>query len=460
MKSYRIGEISFNLGVRQWFHWFHHTRPFINHKHRSYFKNGSILKRSSFNFDCLKRLKIGHSSTIDLDVINRFAHLEELDIDLVGYDRKKMLSLANLKTIYVRPSVKFTLCLKSPRLAEVYTLSLSKLEFIFPKSIRCIHTSCHAGKLSKFRNLEQLHFTDHYIQSDKVPVFEEFSLEPLENLKEIDFHYSAEYEKMYMSIFKKMIANIFALNRSDLKVFWQKVPMTNANLLTEYEHIMRNAHGLVTFQLQHYEKLRGKIHYVWPFHFNGSTGSLQEAGFDVRSEEFSSKFFANFSFRLIGVHGPVKEQEFLLELISRSPGLLSLNFSRNKLDQSFFERMTESIGRNRIPLRTLQLNKCLAGVHDLEFVTKLQDLKEFKCDQPLPYELFLKLLHLSKFTVILFSLDKNMQVERVSKDKFCLNTESMSQDELLMILKLNYQLEQFLAQPDYSYFEFYNQEDS
>ena len=59
VKEYRIREIAFTRRVHQWFHL---TTP-TNHKHRVDFTKAFILKVSSFNFDYLKRLKIGRWSS-------------------------------------------------------------------------------------------------------------------------------------------------------------------------------------------------------------------------------------------------------------------------------------------------------------------------------------------------------------------------------------------------------------
>ena len=98
-------------------------------------------------------------------MINKFTRLEELDIDLKNYkkEQNRILSLPNLKVLYLFiPDHLSNVKLDTPRLAKVCTFDLKKLEFVYPESVRCIHTFSHSGKLSMFRNLEYLTFTDCY----------------------------------------------------------------------------------------------------------------------------------------------------------------------------------------------------------------------------------------------------------------------------------------------------------
>ena len=283
VKSYRIREIAFTRRVHRWFHY---TTPTIDHKHRVDFTMASSLERSSFNFDHLKRLKIGRSSAInDLEEINKFTRLEELDIDLKNYKNEKngTLSLANLKVLYLFVPDDFSYVeLDTPRLAKVYTFRLKKLEFVYPESVQCIHTFSHSGKLSMFRNLEYLTFTDCYNLLDHLSSydsrkFKHFSITNLKKLKEIDFYYLyPEYREKNMSVFKKFIANL-ALGRPELKVFWFHVQMTDSNLLTEYEHMFDNFRSNITFQLKHPEKLKEVFSLCYLF--NELMSVLSEAGF-------------------------------------------------------------------------------------------------------------------------------------------------------------------------------------
>ena len=442
VKAYRIREIAFTRRVHKWFHY---TTPISNHKHRIDFTIASILERSSFNFDCLKRLKIGRRSAIDLDVINKFTRLEELDLDLADYKNESwILSLSNLKVLYLFvpygvPCVK----LDTPSLTQVCTFSLKKLIFVYPESVRCIHTFFRGGKLTKFSNLEYLTLTDYYNQLDYSydnRSFNELSASDLKKVKEIDFYY---YRSLYrinnMSVFKRMIANLLALSRPDLKVFWYDVQVTDTNLLIEYENTMKNVGCLVAFQLQHYEKLKKKVNFFWYYYFNASMKKLSEAGFNLRSEKFISKLLARHSFRKILITDKVKERELLLKLIARSPDLSSLEFENSGLDQSFFDWMTDSIRLNAIPLRSLRLKGSYGsflssnGVQNFDFLFKLPDLEWFETDQQLPNELVSKLLRLPMLFVIKFRsgriIDKT--IERLSRSRFLLNGKSLSLQELL-----------------------------
>ena len=230
----------------------------------------SILKQSFFNSDYLKRIKIGRSSAIDLNVINRFVHLEELDIDLKNYknEQSRTLSLFNLNVLYLLvPDGFWYVELDTPRLAKVCTFSLKMLEFLYPESVRCIHTFYHSGKLSMFRNLEYLTLTDFYNQLDYPPSyasqnFKEFGVTALKKLKEIEFNYFyRQYNERNMSNFKRITANLLALRRPELKVFWQNVQMIDPNLLAEYEYLIETFGSNKAFQLQHYEMLKEMVHF-------------------------------------------------------------------------------------------------------------------------------------------------------------------------------------------------------
>ena len=438
VKAYRIREIAFTRRVHKWFHY---KTPFTNYKHRVGYSQASILKRSSFDFDYLKRLKIGRHSSIDLNVINKFTRLEELDIDLKNYknEKSRTLSLANLKVLYLFvpygvPYVK----LNTPSLTKVYTFSLKKLDFLRPKSVRSIHTFFRGAKLSKFRNLEYLTFTDSYNERDYLSdydlhSFDQFSLNGLKKLKEIDFYYTNDhYRKKNMSNFKRMIAYLLALERPDLKVFWYNVQMTDPKLLTKYKRTMETAGSFVAFQFQNYEKLKEKIEFIGDYDFNWQMNQLFRAGLNPRSEEFVSKFLARHSFGKIEVTGQVLERELLLKLIARSLNLSSLEFENSGLDQSFFDQMADIIRLNDIPLRSLRLNGSSNGVRNFEFLLKLSDLERFQTDHELPIQIVLKLLALPMLTEIEFLSGTNTKrIKRLSTDRFLLNGMSLNLQELL-----------------------------
>ena len=438
VKAYRVREIAFTRGVHEWFHY---ATPTIDHKHRLDYSLASILRRSSFNFVYLKRLKIGRKSAIDLNVINRFVHLEELDIDLANYENEKSwtLSLANLKVLYLFVLEGFSYVeLDTPRLAKVRTFNLGKLEFIHPESVRCIHTFEHSGKLSMFRNLEYLTLTDCYNRLNfhhfyVLRSFNQFGVASLTKLKEIHFYYTyTNYEENNMSNFKKMAANLLAMGQPNLNVFWFQVQVTDPNLLTEYERSMETVGSVVAFQLQHYEMLKKKIDFLWWYEFNGSMKKLSRAGFNLRSEEFLSKFLSKFSFRRINVTDRVEERELLLNLIAGLPDLFALKFENSGLDESFFDRMADIIQLNAIPLQQLSFKDTSNESLNFDFVPKLRNLELFETDQELSSGLIMKFLRLPLLVEIECSSGGiSKRIERLSTNRFRLNGETLSLQELL-----------------------------
>ena len=442
VKAYRIREIAFTRGA---YEWLHYCKTITNHKYQTDYQDTSILRRSSFNFDYLRHLTISGRSSFDLNEINRFVHLEQLDIDLTRNQKKlkSTISLANLKVLYVFvPPHRPCLELDTPRLAKVCTFSLEKLEFIYPESIRCIHTFTHGEKLSMFQNLEYLLFTDNYdTLYETIQNVENFSLQGLEKLKEIDFFYRRPLiEKENIETFKRITENLLTLGRPDLKVFWLNVQVTDPRLLNEFIPMYDRTHertGVgtcgprIVFQLQHSEKLKGKVDFLEMFEFDQSMRELSRAGFDQRSEEFISKFLAVFSFRGIAIRGRVFESELLMELIAGSPNLSRLEFRDIGLDQSFFDRMADTIQLKNIPLRSLYLvnffpkksNESL----NFDFVLKLQHLQRFEAFEThlhLPNELVLKLLQLPVLDVIESSSNEAaMSIERVSRVIYRLDDE-------------------------------------
>lgn len=431
VKEYRIREIAFTRQLYKWFHYCH-----ANYKDQIDYSKASILKRSSFNFGYLKRLKIGRSSLIELNVINRLVALEELDIDLrYGYNYgNNTLSLVNLQVLYVFVSEHLPLLeLDTPRLAKVYTFSLKRLEFFFPDAVRCIHAFDHCGKLPMFRNLEYLMLTDHYNELDysssypSTPSFEEFSLVTLTKLKEIDFYYHHyRYIKANWSILKRVIAKILALGRPDLQVFWFNVRMTDAKLLTKYWVMDETVGSLVAFQLKHYEWLKNKVEFFRFYDFSESMRKLAGAGFNLRSEEFVEKFLARYSFGKMKITGR-EERELLIKLISGSSKLCNLELEDSDLGQSFMDRISETIQLNGIPLRSLRL-KGSNGIRNFEFMLKLLNLQLFKTDQKLSAEIITKLLRLPLLTEINFS---SGIIQRTPTGRLRLNGKSLSLEELL-----------------------------
>ena len=436
VRAYLIREISFTRRVYEWF-----NSDFSTYQYWVDYSMASLLTVSSFNLEHLKRLQIGRCSTIDdLNRINKFAHLEELDIDLANYrnDQSRTLSLANLKVLYLfMPEHLAYLELDTPKLAKVCTLGLESLEFLHPDSVRCIHTLFPVEKLSMFQNLEYLHVTDCYSEKSEnsderysLKSFKDFNLTALKKLKEIEFCFvSGGFASKNWSKIKKMVRNILALERPDLKVFWYGVQVIEPNLLTRFEEAPANVGGLSIFQLKHFKKLKEKVDYSWEHDFNESMSNLAEAGFDLKSEEFASKFFARFSFQMIEVDGEVKYPELLIELIARSPRLWSLKFFGSDLSQSFFDRMAETIQMNGIPLFQFTLEGHSNENLNFDFVLRLCHLELFGTDQQLPNEFISKMLRRCRPTDIKHG--SNEEIIRLSTNKFLRNGEVASLQELL-----------------------------
>ena len=447
VKEYRVREVAFTRRVYKWFH----DTPISNHKHRADFTMASILKWCPFNFDYLKRLKIGRYSSIDLSEINRFVNLEELDIDLKNYEKKnsRVMSLANLKVLYLFMSDHLPyLELDTPRLAKVCTFSLKRLEFVYPDAIRCIHTFSHDGKLSMFRNLEYLTFTDCYNQNEFLSSyysknFNDFSITNLKKLKEIDFFYHSRYEEKNLNDFKEVTANILELDRPNLKLFWFNVRMTDTDLLKEYQNVMMNCGSFVAFHLLNYEKLKDKrVEFFWWYSFNESMSLLQKARFNLRSKEFISKLLSTYSFGTINLIGRVVKRELLLELIASSPSLFRLQFENSGLDQSFFDQMTDTVRLNAIPLARLRVKGSSNGDLNFEFVCRLRHLELLETDHELSNELIAKLLQSPMLAQIkLYSGQLINRIERISASRFRLNEKPLSLQKLL---------EHFEAKPDWS----------
>lgn len=436
VKAYRVRELAFDRPAKT--HWFHPHLSIYGHRVR--YSMVSVLSRSSFNLGHLKRLKIGSKSSIDdLNEINKFTRLEELDIDLKNYtnERTKILCLAHLRVLFVFASDHLPyLDLDTPRLEKLHTFSLKKLNFVHPDSVRCIQTFFHNEKLPIFRNLESLLFTDRYNKLDfygyyDSKSFKEFSLTNLKKLKEIDFFYHFErFEQNNMSNFKKIIGNILELKRPDLRLFWMSVQVTDVNLMTEYQDWMETIHSFMTFQLQRYEKLKDKIENLeyHTFKFNSLMKKLTRAGFDPKNEDFLSKLFAKISFTKIAVVDKVDEPDFLMEFIVRLPSLISLRFENSGLDQAFFDCLAGILRLNGSSLRFLSVKRC--DVLDLEFLLKFLHLEYFECDQELPTELLPELLRHPSLTKIEFS-SRECEIERISANRFRLNGEPLSLTEIL-----------------------------
>ena len=426
VKAYRVREIAFTRRVDKWFY-----SDYSTYQHRVDYSMASILKRSSFNFDFLKQLKIGRFSAIDdLNVINKFTQLERLDIDLKNYrnEQSKTLSLVNLRTLYLFMSKHLPyLELETPRLATVCTFSLKGLEFFYPESIQSIHAFRDIEKLPMFRNLEYLTITSQYNKLDYLSSYDsdgiqEFSIRILMKLKEIDFFVHKSFLWMNQGILKKIVGNILALGRPDLKVFWLNVQITNADLITECLNILENDGDIVVFQIRNCEKLKDNL--KLKFHdFNWFLRNMQNAGFNPRSEEFLSKLCSRFSLMLIVVKGEVKDREVLMELIVRSPKLWRLEFSKSGLDQSFFDQMADTIRLKNIPLRFLRLKNASNVALNLDFVFKLLDLESFESDQPLSAELVSKLLKLPLLIEITFSSGEH-RIQRTKTGEFLLKIPS------------------------------------
>ena len=437
VKAYRIREIAFTRGVYKWFHF----TTITNHKHRVDHSLASILKRSSFNFEHLKCLKIGPGSTIDLDVINRFVHLEELDIDLTYYEnvQSHTLSLANLKVIYIFvPDHLSYVELDTPQLAKVRTFSLEMIDIFYPESIRCIHTFCHAGKLSIFSNLEYLTFTDFYDELDHSScprTFEELNVEELKNLKEIDFYYHYG-SKMNNATDLYETVGTLALSRPDLKVFWFNVQVTCTSLWPELKLAMESVGNRTAFQLRNYEMLKEKVHFFWRYDFNWQMKHLRKAGFNLKSEEFIQKFLSTYSIREIVVIGPVEERELLMDFIANSPDYFTLEFENSDLDQSFFDLMADTVQLNAVPLKVLRLKGIRNGIQNIDFVTRLSDLERFVTDQQLSPEFAWRLFRLPMLSEVEFSSDESVKrIERLTSSRFRLNGKSLCWQKLFKQLE-------------------------
>ena len=438
VNTYPVRALAFTGRTEGWFH-----TIFATHKHRVDFAMTSILNRSPFSFELLKRLKIGRESPIDLNEINRFTLLEELDIDLKNYrnEANRTLSLANLKTLHVFMSEHISLLeLQTPKLANVNTFDLKKLQFAYPHSVEAICTFFHGEKL--MANLRRLYFADFYghldyddkIDTRKIPDFSNLSLnlvKELKKLKELAFHFNnMNFVKRNLGNFQKIIRDILALGLPDLKLFWMGVQVTDADLLNEFSP----RENIMIFQLRHFKK---KIYCtsLSSFYFNDQVKFYSTAGIDVKSNEFLRIFFAKFSPRELIVSGKVVEQELLINFILRSRSLFKLKFSKSGLKQTFFDRLAKIIRLNRIPLRELRFEKSEPDLK-FDFVCEIRQLQLFESDAELPTETFAKLVQLPCLTE-LKCLTGKQQVELKSTCRYSLDGNSLSLQELMKHLESN-----------------------
>ena len=429
VKDYRIREIAFTRRVHDWFHYY-----LEDHKHRLDFKDVFILKSALLNFHYLKRLKIGRSSAIDLNVINQLISLETLDIDLKNYDAKnRTLSLPNLKTLLIFvPDDSPTIVLNTPKLGKVYTFLLKKLVFLFPNSVWYINTFFDGGKLSIFCNLELLWLNDQfkdpdYVYSHSFQSFE-FNLASLKKLRKIEFFYNKwQVWENNSSKIKRLVKSILDLERPKLEIILHDVLLTDINLLTEYENVRRSSEHWLPFQLRHYEKINDKTHLV-RYEFNSIMSSMLKAGFKLENEKFISTFLdATSSVEIILVYGAVKDQELFMRIVAGTPALMSLKFSNSGLGQPFFDRMAETVRLNGLRLKSLRFQNASKGALNFEFVSKFPDLQLFEIDQQLPNDLILKMLRLPTMNEIGFGFSR---IQRMSANDYLLNGESFSRQEL------------------------------
>ena len=207
--------------------------------------------------------------------------------------------------------------------------------------------------------------------------------------------------------------------------------VTDPNLLNEYERMYENLGSVPAFQLQHYDKLKEKSELFLDFEFNSSIRKLSRAGFNPRSEGFTSKLLTKFCLRWIRVVDGLEERELLLDLISRLPNLFALEFWTCGLDESFFERMADTVRRNAIPLQQLEIDATLNDSLNFEFLFKLRHLERFETDQLLPNELILRLFELPMLSSVQFCYVKTTEkIHRLSTNRFRLNGETLSLQEL------------------------------
>lgn len=424
VKSYRIREIAITFPL----HYIclkHYQPDPTNHRYQIIYREASILKRSSLNLEHLKRLKICRFADFDLNDVNRFVHLEELDIDLSSYGwlNTRTLSLYNLRVLYVfmykEPFPWWNwfpyLRLNTRRLTKVCMFNLDKLDFLYPESLRCIETFYQVEKLSKFSNLQYLTFTSRYnpmIQWDILDFqrFQELNVSNLNKLKEIDFHYDYYPFRSVRIWFvfdlwrlRRIIGDLAMLDRPDLKVFWFGVHVTpDRRLPFEFGGIMRNVDMRVEFQLRNHKRLKRQVEPLQHYEFSKWVRVLENAGLDPRSDDIASRVLPKLSFKEISVRSRVFYPELLLQLIAESPGLWSLKFQNSLLDQSFFDRMAEIIQRKSIPLQIFRFFGHYNGLNDFEFLRKLRDLVMLETDQKLSNELVLKLLESHRLDVFRF----------------------------------------------------------
>lgn len=438
VQQYRVRELSFDRRTN--FKWFH-AKPII-YQHRVDYSMASLLRGSSFSLEYLKRLKIGRQSSIDnLNEINKFAFLEELDIDLknCANQKKHTLRLVNLRVLYVFVPSNVTLKLNTPKLETLGTVDLKKLYFVYPKTLRRLETFFHAGKLLMFQNLQYLVFTDFYSLLDYCVTrhsknFQECDLTKLRNLKEVRFCRAIfGNEWTNLETIKKIIGELLqraALQRSGLRIFFQSVRVSNVKLLNEYRDTMRNIGSWVGFNLQHYEQLEERIEYFWSYSISVSVRKLKRAGLHSGNESFVSKFLAKYELRRLTVWGP-SDPELLLKFIGSSKLMCLEFFWPEGLDQSFFDQMAESIRLNRIPVQRLRLKLRKTTTLNFKFVNKLLDLETFETDKELTGETIAELLTELPLLVeiVYFSSYRERKIERLIR-KFRLDEKILSKEEL------------------------------
>jgi len=331
----------------------------------------SVLSNKMFNY--LEYLNISNhigGSEFDLEFLNRFDRLQQLDLSSIEVSREIRLELPFLKVLSILQAVKAELSenesveFNSPKLQIVRCNEHfnTLIKILNPKSIKSLQVNLCESDLANFSNIEV--YKQNFALNVRLDILTE-----LPKLRELHLFTSCRTSQsaQMKHILIRLIEERQSLRRFDLQIHYMGMRLACGGKLSDQSLLNYDFGGKMNHKLhlKNYDLLSSEL----PFFDRIDYDSLINAKHSIPSD-FCRRFNNIQNISAIKV---VDQNEFI-RFLSKCSNLIELNIHNSSLDQEFYDRLPQlcSLVKLKIEKQTVPIV--------YEFICKFKRLIQVQID--------------------------------------------------------------------------------
>ena len=432
IKDYKIEELSFYDSIwRIKDIWLFIMKPIYPINSINISKLSIFFNSSSLNLGNLKRLSITSikdDDNFNLDLLNRFINLEHLELDFESkWSKNNKLKLPNLRILMLNFNIRLKISIDAPNLNALQIEFEIKNDYNPFDSIQFLNSSIkhlmvfgnlNLSKLINLSFLKSIQTLECYIeQLNQINIFE-----ILKKLKSVDIllRKNEDYRDIDLNILANMIKQRNKLRRSDVKIWFENIQLSNEKELRELDFKRANR---LSLQMKHYHKLADKV------------GEMDLIDYTelmrLTNSNLPIDFFKKYNVQEIVASDKIEDQNSFITFLLNCIYLKRLCLINSSLSQSFYDRLPSSTS-----LIALKLKEDEHTGLDFKFINKIQYLNKFYTNQKLSLDIILNLNKFKFIDAFVFKFKNQMFfIERSNKDAYDMHHFNDEMDTINMTIK-------------------------